>query len=70
MIGITLQNVIRVFDDEDKSKTKTKSKTHSITIKSKSSKPKKVYQQIQEPPTEIKVINYVTKQEEYQSKLL
>ena len=77
-VGITLQNVIRVFD-ETKPHTKSKSgnngnSTTTITMKasktgkksSSSSKSKKEYD-IPEPPAEIKVINYVTKQEEYQS---
>lgn len=74
-IGITLQNVIRVFD-ETKPLTKSKSgngnSTTTITVKASktgnksSSKSKKEYD-IPEPPAEIKVINYVTKQEEYQS---
>jgi hypothetical protein len=73
-----LQNVIRVFDEQQASKPRTMTKSKggngnvtTVTVKSKAGKKssgssKKEYD-IPEPPAEIKVINYITKQEEFQS---
>lgn len=66
--GIALQDVIRIpSDDEGYSRPrKLKSKPREKTVKVKKEKEREV---IPPPPAEIQVVNYATKQEEYQRKL-
>lgn len=67
--GISLQHIIRVFDDQGANRARPKHQSSSKAEGAVSVKPKyraKQEYRAEQPPTEIKVINYATKQEEYQ----
>lgn len=63
--GVVLRDVIRVVSDDEGPMKKTKSKSKSQRVAK--TKREVALPSIEQPPTEIKVINYITKEEEYQS---
>ena len=62
LVGVMLRDVIRVHSDDEAPKKSSKSKSQKVKkVK------REVVAGIEQPPTEIKVVTYVTQEEEYQS---